>query len=254
MIAQPYALFVRTLSVQKLEPFAARLLLECEPFVREVYTVREHGKNVEVEAYLELGSTRAWLTVSGAALLINYGAVRQSIDYLIEDAKRLGDLVLPLVAPSLNIQEPPKIQQRRLGVPGKLKRLFQAVEQGEMTADEATIQAANLLDADPQTPQVGVDRLLGAFKEEAERLENERPYRADAQKRRALHRADGEASQFDDIDWRGVIPDQESYSRGRGPTIGPFRSSTLRVQSQPKIRGVRARRNRGTNRVEVQPY
>jgi hypothetical protein len=253
VIAQPYALFVRTLPLEKLDAFAAQMLVECEPLVREVYGHTDDRKPVGIEAYLETGSTRAWLTVSaGVALLINYGAVRQSIDYLIADAKRVGDLVLPMISSSLNMREAPKLQQRRHGVPGTLKRLFHAVGRGEMTADEATARAFRLLQ--PDADQADLSQALDAFRAEAQWLEDAKPYGPADVDQEVLITVDDKEPQLKGKLVVPPAPDDDNLGHSRLPTLGPARKGTLQVSDERRRAGVRARRNPSTKKVEVQPY
>jgi hypothetical protein len=56
----------------------------------------------------------------------------------VSDAKYIGDAVLSHVGAALEIDAPPEYQQRRAGVPGRIRNLFRKVEEGEMSADEAS--------------------------------------------------------------------------------------------------------------------
>jgi hypothetical protein len=147
VIAEPYARFSRTIDSTLLEPTANKLLVFAEQEIASYYDAAHRRFSVRVFVRIERGSTRTWITVSAVAgALIFYGDIRQSIDYLISDAKRVSDLVLPAVQQVLGTRdEAPAVTQRRLGVPGQLHRLFRSVEQHHLTPDEATSIAVGLL-------------------------------------------------------------------------------------------------------------
>jgi hypothetical protein len=145
-IAEPYTRFDRTLGPTRLEDKAAEVLAAVEGRVVAYYFGRDLDLPIRVFVRLERGSTRAWVTITTvASVLVFYGDIRQSVDYLIADAKRVATLVLPHIQRTLGTAEPPTTYQRRLGLPGQLHRLFSAVERHEMSSDEATSRAVELL-------------------------------------------------------------------------------------------------------------
>lgn len=148
VIAQPYARFEKSLSDDRLKAAATRLLEYTEKRARTRYAQRFGiDAPIHVEADLEQGSTRALATVLLAfGVLTHYGEIRHSIDYLVKDAKWLGDHVLPVVSELIGIPDKPVVTQRRLGVPGQLQRLFTAVERHEITPQEATSRAVEILE------------------------------------------------------------------------------------------------------------
>ena len=147
VIAEPYFRFLQTLGPSRLELGATELLQDVEPLIVSQYLGSFERIPVRVSVRVERGSTKAWITVTGAAgALIFYGDIRQSIDYLIGDAKRVADLVRPFVAPNLGLGgAQPAYRERRLGVPGKLHELFAQVQRREISPEEATQRAVNLL-------------------------------------------------------------------------------------------------------------
>jgi hypothetical protein len=87
--------------------------------------------------------------VSALITILNYyGSIREGADYLIKDARELSRLIIPAISRVLGLPDQvPEYHQRRLGLPGRLRRLFEQVEQGEISASEAVDRASRLLDA-----------------------------------------------------------------------------------------------------------
>src|SRR5262245_43869850 len=139
VIAEPYSRFRRTIPLDELKSRAGDLLTYSENEIRAYYRSGHPNLEIYVSLRVEQGSTRVWLvvgTVVGALTL--YGDIRQSVDYLIKDARSVGELILPEVPTKLKLPETPEVTQKRLGLPGKLERLFQAVEHHEITPHKAT--------------------------------------------------------------------------------------------------------------------
>jgi hypothetical protein len=89
------------------------------------------------------------------------------VDYLVRDAKTLGGEILNQIPHSLGMpSDVAQHQQRGLGVPGQLQRLFGQVERGEISGQEGTRRALKLLEGSE-----GLDvrdlRDLGALMSEA---------------------------------------------------------------------------------------
>ncbi|MFC1876628.1 hypothetical protein ACFL2E_05065 [Thermodesulfobacteriota bacterium] len=79
----------------------------------------------------ESGSWKTWVTVAGAIYIGigQYGSFRSGIDYLLKDSKRFSNAVIE------NFVEKEKIDEsliyrteRRLGIPGKIQRLFKRID------------------------------------------------------------------------------------------------------------------------------
>src|SRR5437773_47291 len=132
VIAEPYFRFSSTTADELLELRAAEIIEASEPIARGVYAeINPPSLNLSVR--LEIGSTRIWITVSAAAsLLVGYGGFRQAVDYLAHDGRWLADKLVPVVAPMIG-DATPAYRRRRLGVVGKLERLFAQVEMHEMS-------------------------------------------------------------------------------------------------------------------------
>jgi hypothetical protein len=147
VIAQPYARYSRTLTPAALESAASRLVESADRTTRRHFGDRYGHFGITVVAKVEAGSTRTWVTIGSLVSLLNfYGNIRQSVDYLVKDARDLGTAILSEAPNSLGIHEHASGQQKRLGVPGQLRRLFGLVERGEISAEEATRRALLLLE------------------------------------------------------------------------------------------------------------
>jgi hypothetical protein len=147
VIAEPYAQYRSTIAADDLEHAAANLLQFADQISRSHFADRYGQLDVTVVARVEVGSTRVWITIATLAnALISYGGIRQSVDYLIKDGQYLGQLILAGVPESIGIQSrSSEREERRLGVPGQLQRLFSSVERGEISAAEATMRALTIL-------------------------------------------------------------------------------------------------------------
>ena len=147
VIAEPYVRFAPTLERSELEIAARAALASCEKVVQAQYVERYEAFHFRVFVRVELGSTRTWVTITSlAGILIYYGNIRQSIDYLVKDARRVAQVAVPSLSQPLRLPgRSPDYQQRRLGVPGQLGRLFRQVERGELSAEEATGRALDLI-------------------------------------------------------------------------------------------------------------
>jgi hypothetical protein len=147
VIAEQYARFKQTLLHQPLESAASSLLEFAESELIPYYRRHERELYVSVYTRIEAGSTKLWVTVvASVQALIFYGNIRQSVDYLVKDAKYIAQVVLPEAPKVVGLESAlPETTRRRTGVPGELQRLFRKVERKEMSADEATNAAVSLL-------------------------------------------------------------------------------------------------------------
>jgi hypothetical protein len=147
VIAEPYAHYASTLPAGDIDRAAAALLQSSDEIARTYFTERYQQFEVAVLARVEIGSTRTWVTIATIVnALIFYGNVRQSVDYLVKDGQSLGRMILNAAPASLGTKSgPPSREERRLGIPGALQRLFARVESGGLPPDEATTRALALL-------------------------------------------------------------------------------------------------------------
>jgi len=172
VIAEPYVKFRPTVNASRLEVTSGEVLTFSENAVRAFYRRRYQNFIYKITVRIEHGSTKVWIIITAlVGVLTQYGSIRQSIDILVKVAQAIATIVLPKL-PSVighSVQRP-EVHQRRLGVPGQLKRLFKKVEQGELTADEATRRAIDSLNrgSDPNLSHELSDletQLTGEFNE-----------------------------------------------------------------------------------------
>jgi hypothetical protein len=112
-------------------------------------SAREFLQSLEprVELRAEEGSKKLWVRfLAASAILGIYGGVRSSLDYMVRDGKNAAAFVNKQVRTRLQL--PPRSivrQERRTGVPGKLRRLFRRVADGGLTVEQATHNAVDML-------------------------------------------------------------------------------------------------------------
>lgn len=147
IIAEPYLRFSTSIARSALQRAAENVLENVQPLVLSSYTEQGREFDIRIFVRVEVGSTKVWVTVSAAAsVLIGYGSIRQSIDYLVKDAKTVAGVVAGHAGGSLGLPNAtPSYQQRRLGLPGQLQRLFREVQRHELDADAATARAIQLI-------------------------------------------------------------------------------------------------------------
>lgn len=84
----------------------------------------------EFAVYVENGSIRVWLVVAGALYvgIGQYGSFRSGVDYAVKDARTFSERVLQDVKNSGVSEAEIRRFERRLGVPGKIKRIFRRLD------------------------------------------------------------------------------------------------------------------------------
>ena len=84
------------------------------------------GQVPEFAVYVEDGSIRLWLAVVGSLYIGigGYGSFRSGIDYAVKDARTFSERVLQDVRNSGVPESEIRRFERRLGVPGKIRRMF----------------------------------------------------------------------------------------------------------------------------------
>lgn len=96
-----------------------------------------YGGGVDIEVELEAGSVKGWITVGGilGALHLGYGAVadykgfKESIVEMCEDAKKFGMIVSEAFTSKAGVSPESVYRvEKRLKVPGKIKRVFTKME------------------------------------------------------------------------------------------------------------------------------
>jgi len=82
---------------------------------------------IAIAITVEDGSLKTWITVAGLiyAGVAGYGSFRSGIDYMVKDAKSFSNYVIEQFYQYENTPDEDIIRdERRLGIPGKIQRLF----------------------------------------------------------------------------------------------------------------------------------
>ena len=162
-ITEFYTRYRYTISEIELTAVGARMLRFAETVAHEHYAERYDDFGITISVRLEIGSTRIWVTVKAVGkVLITFGAIRQAADYLVADSKMLAPKLIPGISRELNVGERPLYYQRRFGLPGQFQRLFEQVQRGELSPDEATAKAIRLM----QTEDESLTKDISNFREQ----------------------------------------------------------------------------------------
>ena len=88
-------------------------------------------QDIEIEIRFEDGSWKTWIAVSGAIYIGigQYGSFRSGIDYLVKDERKFSDTIIERFVDEKKIDQDIIFRtERRLGVPGKIQRLFKRID------------------------------------------------------------------------------------------------------------------------------
>jgi hypothetical protein len=120
--------------------------------------VAVYGGGVNIDVKLEAGSVKGWVTIGGiiGALQVGYGAVadykgfKESIVEICEDAKKFGTIVSDAFSAKARVSPDSVYRvEKRLKVPGKIKRVFTKMEvldqmAAKMSASEIAARIAEI--------------------------------------------------------------------------------------------------------------
>lgn len=115
-----------------LEAARAYLYHRGKEFAREAFH-DPFARELIVTARTQDGSFKAWVTAATAALyfgISNYGNFRTGIDYIVTDARKFSEYIISDFRGETHVPDDKVIRlERRLGVPGQIKRLFKRIDQ-----------------------------------------------------------------------------------------------------------------------------
>ncbi len=103
-------------------------------FIGNKYALELYGQELDIQVRVEEGSLKAWVTAAGIiyAGVAGYGSFRSGIDHLANDAKVFGEIVSSSFIEEAKIDKEKVYRvERRLGVPGKIKRLLTKINRLE---------------------------------------------------------------------------------------------------------------------------
>lgn len=90
-------------------------------------------REFEILVRVEEGSFKVWVIIIGTfAFISNYGSFRSGIDFIVKDSRQFSQLVIDEFLHESSIPEEKVFRlERRLGVPGKIQRLFKEIDRFE---------------------------------------------------------------------------------------------------------------------------
>ncbi|MFC1664828.1 hypothetical protein ACFL17_04275 [Pseudomonadota bacterium] len=94
------------------------------------YAEKLFGQVPEYVVYVEDGTVRVWIGVLGTlfVLITGYGSLRSGVDFIVQDAIKFSERVRADIRRS-GISDSEILRfERRLGVPGKIQRLFHRLD------------------------------------------------------------------------------------------------------------------------------
>ena len=244
VVAEFYARYRSTIAESELTVTGENLLEFAEDAARKYYAQRYSQLGITITVRVEIGSSRVWITVKalGKALLL-YAALRQGIDYLIEDSLNLARLVIPgIPAASKLPPQRPEYHERRLGLPGQLRRLFEKVQSEQLSSDEATNRAVLLFQQQEEDLVREVPALQGRLSSEFRTFEP------------PTSRTPGEQHSYQSSESagrRGVPTHTPSLPRRREPVIATVAGTEFRRRRRT---GIIATRDPKTGRIRVTLY
>ncbi len=100
-------------------------------FIGKKFALELYGNNLDVNVRIEEGSLKTWVTTAGFiyAGIAGYGSFRSGIDHMNHDGRAFGELVSSAFIEKANVDKERVYRvERRLGVPGKIKRLLVRID------------------------------------------------------------------------------------------------------------------------------
>ncbi len=240
VLAQFYARYNSTIEDSQITAAGERLFTFVDETVRDFYRDRFNEYRLSPEVRIEGGSTKTWVTVGALITILNqYGSIRESADYLIKDTAVLSRLIIPAISRVLGLPDPvPEYHQRRLGVPGRLRRLFEQVEQGEISATEAVDRARRLLEAGDGPDLADLPQFKEQVAKEFHQIE---------QSLSASHHMPSDAGT---VHPPVHVPRDQTLPVRRDPVVAPVPGTKFRRRRK----GVIARRSSATGNLEIYEY
>jgi len=135
-LAQSYLYFDREHSEEELYELADFMFKVSEVTATEYFS----DFSFQVSVRVEEGSTKTWAAISAiAGAIIFYGDLRSSVETIYHDARAVVTYVNESIIQRKGLRHQ-EIKRTRIssGVPGKLLRLFERVEAGKLSPEEAT--------------------------------------------------------------------------------------------------------------------
>lgn len=117
------------MNVEKEKLYELKEYLE---YVAAISAKENFDFEVDIEILIEQGSLKGWLQVAGIlyAGIAAYGSFRSGIDYLVKDGRGFSDYVIERLHTDTNLPDESFYRtERRLGTPGRIKRLYPKLDE-----------------------------------------------------------------------------------------------------------------------------
>ena len=108
-------------------------------YVAAVSAAERFQQDVYLDFRIEDGSLKGWLTVLGGiyAAISAYGSLRSGIDYLVSDARAFSQRIIDEAHDEIGIPQGAFYRsERRLGLPGRIQRLFPLLDETSTSIQE----------------------------------------------------------------------------------------------------------------------
>lgn len=135
-------------------------------YIEEIFGKHFDPKILEITVRVEGGSTklRVFLNVASISVIIlgitTYGAIRKGIDYIVNDSKIFSEYIFNEYVNESSIPKDKIIRfEKRLGIPGKIQKLFKKIdllEQSLNITQEVTIKNGHTT----VNQKIGIDQKL----------------------------------------------------------------------------------------------
>lgn len=138
-------------------------LYELKAYLEYIAAVsaKEHFDfEVDIEILIEEGSIKGWLKAAGwlYAGIAAYGSFRSGIDYLVKDGRGFSDYVIERLHTDTDLPDNSFYRtERRLGTPGRIKRLYPKLDEASELFEVDYINSAQ---EELKTIQPSLSRIL----------------------------------------------------------------------------------------------
>jgi hypothetical protein len=197
-----------------------RQILDTQTYIQYLgaLSASEHFRQeVDLEFRVEQGSLKGWLTVFGGlyVALGNYGSLREGIDYAVKDSRDFSAWIIEKF--KAEVPMPPKAlyrTERRLGVAGRIQRLYPLLEETSdlMSGRNKREAIKNLQQVQDQLRSITADLAASGEDEIAQKIEEmiPAPIRDRLPPPSAPYPGEGHVPQI-------TLRDDEKYARSAKP-------------------------------------
>ena len=166
IVSEAYLRLANTLGPGRRKDLAHLAFPIAERAAQEFFA--SYGTERIAEVVVEEGSTKLKARIRTSAiavvsLIAGYGTVRSGLDYMWRDGRSAATWMVDHIEPIL--PEHPGYRRRHSPAPTRLKKLFDSVETGRLSVDEAMERAANILNEYRETHET-IQRVLAAIEHE----------------------------------------------------------------------------------------